>query len=332
MIKKPPSLDTLEEDASRFFTIPNTPSDWSATVAIGRFKIERIELPGGTLHLAILYGADSKQQEKLRTWLQNVSRAILTTYGRLPVADVQVLMIPVSNHSRAVVFGEHTRGEGNSLHLLINPARPLSEFMHDWVAVHELSHLMHPYLGESGSWLAEGLATYFQNVLRARAGLISPKQAWDELDDGFRRGQRDVGSDTLDHAAQDMHQSHAYKRIYWAGAAYWLVVDRDLRRQSGGKLHIDIAFARFRDCCLPDYRGWKPQDFVARLDSLLGVHTFSQRYREFAAMRKFPDWQSLFKDLGIRDDNGHVNYDKSAPDAKVRDAVMAVQIASPHRQ
>ncbi len=305
------------------FTIPHTPPDWSATVAFGRFNVERIALPGGMLRLSILHGADPQQQEKLRTWLAHVSRAILSAYGRLPVADVQVLMIPVSGHSRAVVFGQHTRGEGNSLQLLIDPSQPAGKFMHDWIAVHELSHLMHPYLGDSGSWLAEGLATYFQNVLRARAGLLTPQQAWDELDDGFKRGQHAADTGTLSEAARSMHRSHAYQRIYWAGAAYWLTVDRDLRRQSHGKLHIDIALSRFRDCCLPAYRSWKPEDFVAKLDSLLDVHTFSQRYREFAAMRKFPDWQKAFKDLGVRDDGGHVTFDNAAPDAKVRDAIMA---------
>ncbi|MEO8959410.1 MAG: hypothetical protein ABI304_10740, partial [Rudaea sp.] len=294
-----------------------------------RFNEEHIVLPGGVLRLSILHGADVQQQAKLHTWLAQVSRAVLSAYGRLPVADVQVLMIPVSGHSRAVVFGQHTRGEGNSLQLLIDPTRPSGEFMHDWVAVHELSHLMHPYLGDSGSWVAEGLATYFQNVLRARAGLLTPQQAWDELDDGFKRGQSAADSDTLAHAALNMHHSHAYQRIYWAGAAYWLSVDRDLRRQSNGKLRIDIALARFRDRCLPDYHGWKPEDFVAKLDSLLGVHTFSQRYREFAEMNTFPQWQKIYSDLGIRDDDGQVTFDNAAPDSKVRDAIMAAAVATP---
>lgn len=327
-INQHPSARAPAQDTSRWFVIANTPSDWSATVAFGHFTEERIELPGGTLRLSILYGADAGQQEKLRTWLRQVSRAILTAYGSLPVADVQVLMIPASTHSRAVIFGQHTRGEGNALHLLINPTRPLSEFMHDWIAVHELSHLMHPYLGDSGSWLAEGLATYFQNVLRARAGLISVQQAWEELADGFTRGQRMTGTDTLVGAARNMHQSHAYARIYWAGAAYWLTVDSDLRRNSGGKLDIDIALSRLRNCCLHDYRRWKPDDFVARLDTLLGVHTFSTRYRQFSAMRKFPDWQNLFKNLGIREVDGHVTYDNAARDAKVRDAIMAAPHAA----
>ena len=45
-------------------------------------------------------------------------------------------------------------------------------------------------------WLAEGLASYWQNLLRARTGLLTPQQAWQQLDAGFGRG-RSVAGDQL---------------------------------------------------------------------------------------------------------------------------------------
>jgi ribosomal protein S4 len=48
----------------------------------------------------------------------------------------------------------------------------------------------------------------------------------------------------------------------------WLTVDRDLRRESAGKVGLDTVLSRFRDCCLPAYRAWRPEDFVARLDDI----------------------------------------------------------------
>jgi hypothetical protein len=329
-ITKQPSSAAL--DKSVLFIIPNTPADWSATVAFGHFDEERIVLPGGVLRLSILHGADGEQRTKLRDWLAHVARAVLSAYGRLPLPDVQVLMIPVSDRvgarGRAVQFGQSIRGEGNALELLVDPARPVAEFVADWTAVHELSHLMHPYLGDRGSWLAEGLATYYQNILRARAGLLTPAQAWDRLYEGFKRGAAAAGKGTLDQAAANMQRTHAYQRVYWAGAAYWLTVDRDLRRASENQLDLETALSRFRDCCLPDYRGWKPEDFVAKLDALAGVRTFSQRYRQFAAMRQFPDWQKVYADLGIRDDGSHLVFDVAATDAQLREAMTAPRTAA----
>jgi len=305
------------------FHIPHTPPDWAAAVAFGHFEEERIALPGGRLRLVALHGIDPDQKEKLRAWLTRVSRAVLSAYGRLPLPDVQVLMIPVtSHHGEAVVFGQSVRGQGNALHLLVDPAQPATEFDKGWVAVHELSHLMHPYLGDRGSWLAEGLATYYQNVLRARSGMLTSKQAWDRLREGFADAANMRDADTLEQAAANMHETHAFRRVYWAGAAYWLTVDRDLRRASGGKLDMETALSRFRDRCLPAYTDWRPEDFVAKLDELLGVQTFTLRYREFAAMKQFPDWKKLYAELGIRDDGARLRFDARARDAKWRDAIM----------
>jgi hypothetical protein len=316
-------------DTSIRFRIPDTPPDWSAAVAFGRFSEERIALPGGALRLTILHGADADQRIKLRAWLDHVSRAVLSAYGRLPLPEVQVLVIPVgqlgrgADNPQAVHFGQSIRGQGNALELLVDPTRPAGEFADDWTAVHELSHLMHPYLGDRGTWLAEGLATYYQNVLRARSGMLTPAQAWDRLYQGFKRGAKTPDDETLEQTASNMHRSHAYQRVYWAGAAYWLTVDRDLRRASDGKMNLETGLSRFRDCCLPAYREWKPEDFVARLDALAGSDVFASRYREFAAMRQFPNWEKLYSDLGIRDGGEHLVLATDAKDASIREAIMA---------
>ncbi|HJT98794.1 MAG TPA: hypothetical protein VJ696_10810, partial [Rhodanobacteraceae bacterium] len=238
------------------FTIPNTPEDWMARVAIGRFVEAPIALPGGTLRFSILSGADVAERNKLAEWISHVSRAALSAYGKLPLADVQLLMVPVRGEREPVGFGQSTRGEGHALTLFVDPTQPVEAFDRDWVAVHELSHLFHPYLGDRGSWLAEGLATYYQNVLRARAGLLTPAQAWEQIDAGFARGRSATssGAPELERASASMGERHDFMRIYWSGTAYWLEVDAQLRRASGNRLGIDEALRRFDACCLPSYR------------------------------------------------------------------------------
>ena len=167
------------------------------------------------------------------------------------------------------------------------------------------------------------MATYYQNVLRARSGLLTPAQAWDRLYQGFKRGAKAQSDQTLEEIASNMHRSHAYQRVYWAGAAYWLTVDRDLRRASAGKMNLETALSRFRDCCLPAYREWKPEEFVARLAQLSENDVFVARYREFAAMRQFPDWEKLYSELGIRDSGDHLAFAADAKDATIREAIMA---------
>jgi predicted metalloprotease with PDZ domain len=166
-------------------------------------------------------------------------------------------------------------------------------------------------------------------VLRARVGLLTPAQAWDRLYQGFNRGARTPDDETLEQVAQNMHRSHAFQRVYWAGAAYWLTVDRDLRRAGNGAMNLETALSRFRDCCLPAYREWRPEDFVARLDALAETQVFATRYREFAEMRQFPDWQKVYSDLGIRAGGERLAFDADAKDAKIRDAIMAPRDRTP---
>ena len=81
------------------FSMPPTPKDWLARVAIGRFGSKDIALRGGTLRLSILDGADAPQRAMLEAWLSHVSRATLSAYGKLPLDDVQVLICPECQRS-----------------------------------------------------------------------------------------------------------------------------------------------------------------------------------------------------------------------------------------
>jgi hypothetical protein len=312
-----------ERGESRYAMAP-TPPGWLARIAIGRFSEKPIPLAGGTLRLSIVDGADAAQRRALETWIAKISRANLSAYGRLPLSDVQLLVVPIGRSDEAVEFGQSTRGQGNALTLFVDVAQPESAFDHDWVAVHELSHLFHPYLGDRGSWLAEGLATYYQNVLRARAGMLTPEQAWAALDDGFARGRASTRDDemTLESASMGENGRSNFGRIYWAGTAFWLEVDLDLRAASRNRLSVDEAMRRFDACCLPSYRLWKPEDFVAKLDALLDTDVFRKRFAEFKDARTFPDLAPVYRDLGIVREGHALSYDDRAPAADVRSAIM----------
>ena len=311
------------------FRIARTPDEWLARVAIGRFKITPIALQGGTLHVAVLGEPEPAQRERLLAWLHRVAKAALSAYGRLALPDVQVLVIPVGVQHEAVVFGQSTRGQGNALTLFVDPAQTDAAFDRGWVAVHELSHLFHPYLGDRGAWLAEGLATYYQNVLRARVGLLTPEQAWAALDHGFTRGRADMrGSSTLEAASAQMGEQHDFQRIYWSGTAYWLSVDVALRSASSNRLGIDEALRRFDACCLPSERRWTPDEFVAKLDALIGSEVFSKTFRDYRARRDFPDLTMLYAALGIDREGDALRFDARVPGANVRHAIMQTPVST----
>lgn len=319
----PPWPTRAGDDAARTYVITPTPFAWTALVAIGRFDETSIHLPGGSVRLAVLGAPSAAQRETLRQWIRRALAATATGYGELPLPQAQVVLLPGNTGGRAVGFGQSLRGQGNAVHIWVDPDAPLARLDADWTAVHEFSHWAHPYLGDDGAWLAEGLASYWQNVLRARGGLLTPQQAWEQLDAGFARGRRVAGHDlTLAELSDAMHARRAYYAVYWSGAAFWLETDLALRRASGGALSVDEALKRFRACCLAQKREWRAAEFVAKLDALTGSDVFVAHYRAFAGRRGFPTLDAAYARLGLQHDAAGRLRLVDAADAAIRDAIM----------
>jgi len=204
----------------------------------------------------------------------------------------------------------------------VRPDATLDELRADWTAVHEFSHLYHPYLGDDGRWLAEGLASYYQNVLRARAGLLRPDEAWQRLEGGFARGRRA----TEDVPLADIGRGRgATMRIYWAGAAYWLDADLALRKRGSS---LDAVLDRHARCCLRGSASMTPMGFVAALDEAGGDGVFARLYREYAAAREFPSQQTAYATLGIQADGGSLRFSSKPQAAGLRAAIMGPEVRS----
>jgi hypothetical protein len=309
------------------FQVRNRFSGWGARVAIGRFSVEQLELPGGRLRVAILPGDPPARHDELRDWIDSGARALTTAYGRLPVPDAQVLVVPIGRGDEPVPWGEVMRGGGDAVHLFIDQRRPLEEFLADWVLVHELSHLLHPRIATPDHWLPEGIASYYQNVLRARSGQISAQAAWEELNAGFERGIRGTPPGrTLAEVSETMLRDRSFMRVYWSGAAIALLADVELRRRTGGEESLDTALAGFADCCLPSDRSWRARELMQRLDALTGDTVFTELYRRYVDSDDFPDLRALYAQLGIEATGKiDVQLDPTAPQADIRTAIMAAR-------
>jgi hypothetical protein len=311
--------------AEPIFRVRDRFPGWQARMAIGRFGVEPIELAGGHLRVAILPGDPAPRRDELRQWIVSGAEALTAAYGHLPVPDVQVLVVPVGRGGEPVPWGEVRRGGGDAVHLYVDQRRPPEEFMDDWVLVHELAHLLHPAIVSRDRWLSEGIASYYQNVLRARSGLMSAQWAWEELHAGFERGVRGTPRGrTLAQVSETMMRDHSFMRVYWSGAAIALLADVELRRRSGATQSLDTALAALRDCCLPSDRSWSAREVMRRLDDLTGESVFMELYREHVGSDAFPDLGALYAALGIEPlSRTEIRLDPDAPQAAICEAIMA---------
>ena len=271
------------------FRIDRSPASWRDMMDIGRFEVREVAVPGAKLRLSVLYGDPTAPAADMGRWIGEAANAVATLYGSFPLASPQVLVIPRGEAGEAVPWAQVLRGGGAAAHFFIDAARPLSEFRDDWTATHELSHMLLPYINRGDAWLSEGFASYYQNVLRARAGMLAPEQAWNKLYRGFQRGRDGTRGRTLAEASRSMGRDRAFMRVYWSGAAIALSADVELRRRSGGEQSLDSALAALRDCCLPSDRAWTGREAFDRLDRLTGDTVFRELYDRHVHDRRFPD-------------------------------------------
>ncbi|MGH8027853.1 MAG: hypothetical protein ACREO0_14120 [Pseudoxanthomonas sp.] len=276
------------------------------------------------LRVEIVDVDDPARVRMLQRWIEEAAEAAKTQSGRFPLHDAYVRVQETdSDDDSPVPWGQtQRRGEVGVL-LYVRRGASYQQLRADWTAVHELSHLFHPYLGDSGRWLAEGLASYYQNVSRARAGMLDEEEAWRRLDAGFRRGE--IASNSIASTGMRLDAMGRGRggtmRVYWAGAAYWLEADLALRRGSGTTL--DAILDRYADCCLHGADSVLPQDFAAALDRLAGNDTFSALYRRYAASRTFPSLEGSYAQLGISRNGDGLAFAGTTAARQLRDAIMA---------
>ena len=300
---------------------------WSALTVFGRFYHAHIKLGKRQLHVAILGDQTLRKKQQLRRWIHTTALAIKTLFGQLPMPDTQIVLVPVGHQSEPVPFGEVVRGGAPAVILYIDPHRPIHEFLSDWTSTHELSHLFLPYVERNDAWLSEGLATYYQNVLRVRAHQMSEREAWQELYEGFERGIKGTRGKTLREATRYMHRNHAYMRVYWSGTAILLKADLALRRQSRGKKSLDWVLQGLNHCCMQAGVIWSGRELMAKMDRISHTTIFSNLYQHDVFSTHFPSLKHTYEALGITVNKGQIQLKHHTTYTAIRQSIMA-----PHRR
>lgn len=264
---------------------------------------------------------DPVRRALLLDWAEEAARATVLLSGRFPLASAQARIVEIDSRDPSPVpWGQTRRDDDVAVLLFVRRGADREALRADWTAVHEFAHLAHPFLGDRGRWLAEGLASYQQNVLRARAGLTTPEDAWAKLDAGFRRGEAAAGGGPLGWLGRGSTMPASTMRIYWAGAAYWREMDLRLRRDHGSALQTVLdGYAR---CCLDGTAHVAPEDFVAALDRIAGTDLFVRRYRDYAADTAFPSLRDSDAALGIARDGDGLRFSDDASAVALRAAIM----------
>jgi hypothetical protein len=277
---------------------------------------------GGAIDVDLRYQDPPVEPAEIDRWIRRGATMVSEYYGRFPVPKLRVEV--VRGGFGAVGFGQHFAGKRIRVHL--GSGTTANDLARDWVLVHEMLHAAFPRLPRRHRWMQEGLSTYLETIVRARAGIFSERDVWRKWTRYMPHGLPRAGDRGLD-------RTHTWGRTYWGGAIFWLLTDVEIRRRSGGTRSLRDALVAILEAGGNGRAVWSSERVVAIGDGGTGTRVLRDLYDRLARRPGKVDLRALWAKLGVRiEGRGRVRFDDGAPLAKLRRAMSQpeYQLAS-HR-
>jgi hypothetical protein len=282
--------------------------------AFGALRRQRIEMGDAALDVVFLGAPLTMGDRATVEWVRNGASCVSGLFKRFPV-DATVFVIPVRG-AEEVVFGRVMSLAGASVALLFGSDACPEDAREDWVVVHELFHLGTPSFVGEGHWLEEGLATYYEPILRERAGWMTEADLWKHFVEEMPRGLRKEGSPL------NLEERDDIDSTYWGGALYALLADVRIRQQTRGARSLDdalrAALAREGDAT----HTARVNEFLRTGDEATGTHVLSGLHVGFVQQGEIVDLGALWRSMGLQiAKTGAVTLHDDAPLASIRRAI-----------
>jgi hypothetical protein len=250
--------------------------------------------------------------------VKDAAGCVAGLFGRFPV-DATVFVVPVRG-AEDVVFGRVLSLAGASVALLFGEDTKAAAMHGEWVPVHELFHLATPSFVGEAHWLEEGLATYYEPLLRERAGWMHPEDLWRHFADQMKRGLRKPGD------APALEDRDDIDSTYWGGALFAFVADVRIREATAGKKSLDDALRASLATLGDATHSATLADFVRVGDEATGTRALADLVAHDAVAGEPVDLDRLWAALGVVvREGGAVELRDGAPEAALRKALSAGQ-------
>jgi predicted metalloprotease with PDZ domain len=306
----------LRPDGQGGYVFSSSQLGEASYTAIGALRASTVDVPGARLHVVLLGEPIRMGDPAVVDWIRDAAGCVSKLFERFPV-DATIVVVPVPGADE-VVFGRVMSLSGASVVLLFGADAVPANAPHDWVVVHELFHLGCPSFVGEGHWLEEGLATYYEPILRERSGWRSEADLWSEFVHEMPRGLRKEGTPASLEDRDDIDST------YWGGAIFALLADIRIRRATAGARSLDDALR----AVLAQHGDATHQASVAEFlrsgDQAVGVGELSEVHEQWALQGRNADLEALWQSLGIEaEPDGGVALHDDAPLAGVRRAIAA---------
>ena len=285
--------------------------------AFDRLPRTDLEIGGGTIHVGFAPGEMSLPREKVLDWVRMSAKAVTAYYGRFPVEQLRLLLVPVDG---ARIRGGTTWGyRGAAIRVLLGRDASENDLRRDWIMVHEMVHLALPDMPDRNAWLSEGLAVYVEPIARVQSGDLTAAEIWQAVMRDMPQGLPDSGDRGLDN-------TDTWGRKYWGGAMFCLLADIEIRKATGNRFGLQDAMRGVIAAGGNHEHDWSIERILAAADKAVGVDVLTRLHREMGSKPVSPDLAALWRDLGLRPRGEGFAFDDSAPLAAIREAITAPRV------
>ncbi len=254
-------------------------------------------------------------------WVDGAAQAVARFWGGFPVPRATLFVVSVAARRRAL-FGKLLPASGPGVVLLLGADSEADDLANDWILVHELFHLGVPSFSGEGRWLDEGLATYFEPLIRARSLGLSEQEAWSELAQGFERGTQALASTGLE-------RTQDYGAVYWGGALVCLLADMEIRRGSQGRLGLEDGLREVLRQGGHAREVWRVSEVARVVDEATGAQVLSELVARYGVRAAPVDLTAILGIIGVRRGASGITLDTSGEAAWLRRALTYGEAAGP---
>jgi len=274
----------------------------------------QLKVGGAELDVAFAPGTFVLPKERILAWVERSATAVSVYYGRFPVPEARILIVPIPGKGvrRGTAFGYR----GPAVRLAVGTESTEADLQEDWKAVHEMIHLALPDVTQDHLWLAEGIAVYVESIARTQGGHLRPERIWHEFVRDMPQGLPMDGDGGLE-------GTRSWGRTYWGGATFCLLADVELRKRSSNKVGLQNALRGIVAAGGTHDKDLSISRIMEVADKATGLPVLSELYEKMGKARYDPDLKQLWTDLGIIDTPDGARFDNHAALADIRRAITA---------
>jgi len=279
----------------------------------------RLSVRGGTISVVIAKGALQLDRLRMASWVQRSAVAVSTYFGRFPVDQLRLLLVPGSGDR----IGPATTWGFDGSVTCVHVGHEVSEaaLRDDWVMVHEMVHLALPNVPRRSEWLLEGSATYVEPIARAQAGQITPQEVWRWAVEDMPKGQPQAGDLGLDH-------THTWARTYWGGAMFWLLAELAIYRKSAGRYRLQDALRAINRSSGGNTSEWSVDQIAGAGDAAVHTDALASLYAQLKDRPVDIDLNGVLEQLGVSEGDGVIRFDDNAPLSRLRRSITTAAAAT----